>query len=586
VLLDDARCNHVTVYECPCATVVAFEPRDVGSALSAIESHLAAGRHAAGYFSYELGYALEPRLTPLLWPDRKAPLLWFGIFGSCREATGQDAADLLASPRRAYAGPLAHEWDCGAHRGRFKTIHALIRSGDAYQVNLTHRARFAFAGDAFALYASLRNAAQATHCAYVDDGSRQILSLSPEQFFELSADGAIVARPMKGTAARFADMRADAAARAALADSTKDRAENLMIVDLLRNDLGRIAEKGSVRVDGLYEIETYPTTHQMVSTIRARLRPRTSVTEIVHALFPCGSVTGAPKIRAMEIIRACESSPRGVYCGAVGAFAPDGSARFNVAIRTLTIDGDGGELGIGGAIVYDSRPQDEYAEALLKAQYYESVRRPIELVETLRHVPAAGFVRLERHLARMAQSAERFGLTFDRSRALESLQSVSQNGDCDLRVRLSLDEQNRFACSAVPLAPGPSAPWRYAVSPIAVASDDPFLRHKTDWRDVYDGEYARAMREEAADEIILLNEHGEVTEGSRTNVFVRRNGLLLTPPLDAGVLNGCLRQELFAQGACVEHRLVPQDLARADAVYLGNSLRGLVPAISVSGVGT
>ena len=242
--------------------------------------------------------------------------------------------------------------------------------------------------------AQLRARSAAAHGAFIDDGERQILSLSPELFFDLSPDGQLTAKPMKGTIARGADLQSDADARAALAASVKDRAENLMIVDLLRNDLGRIAEIGSVRVEDLFAVETYPTLHTMVSTVKARLKPGSDIAAIVRALFPCGSITGAPKIRAMEIIRELEASPRGVYCGAIGHFAPDGSARFNVAIRTLTIRGGAGELGIGGAVVQDSASGAEYDECLLKARYYEAARRPLELIETLRWSPDEGFVRL------------------------------------------------------------------------------------------------------------------------------------------------------------------------------------------------
>ena len=292
-----------------------------------------------------------------------------------------------------------------------------LAAGDIYQANLSFRAGFAFAGAPRALYEQLRAASLAPYCAYMDffdeknGGTRQILSLSPELFFQIEG-GDIISRPMKGTSAREGD---DAAARAALATSPKDRAENLMIVDLIRNDLGRIAETGSVTVRDLFAVETYPTLHTMVSTVTAKLRPGTDIAAIVRALFPCGSITGAPKIRAMEILRALETSPRGAYCGAIGCFAPDGAARFNVAIRTLTISGGAGTLGIGGGVVQDSREASEYAECLLKARFFEAARRPLELIETLKF--ESGFVRLDRHLARMAASARRFDLAFDLGKA-------------------------------------------------------------------------------------------------------------------------------------------------------------------------
>jgi para-aminobenzoate synthetase/4-amino-4-deoxychorismate lyase len=470
---------------------------------------------------------------------------------------------------RAYAGPLVHEWDAAAYRRRFDRVRELIAAGDLYQANLSFRSRFAFKGDPLALYRGLRAQSAARYGAYVDDGERQILSFSPELFFDLDAGGTITARPMKGTAARGSDPVADAEARARLAANPKDRAENLMIVDLLRNDLGRIAEIGSVSVGDLFAVETYPTLHQMVSTVTARLKPGTGTSEIVRALFPCGSVTGAPKIRAMEIIADLEQSPRGVYCGAIGGFAPDGSARFNVAIRTLTISGRRGELGIGGAVVQDSVAEGEYAECLLKARYFEVSRRPLELIETLKFSPSDGFVRLPLHLERMACSARVFGMKFDERKALYVLDRAA-GARTDLRVRLNLNEAGEFACTAAPLAPNPER-WRYAISSQRV-SPDALSRHKVSWRDLYEREFIRL----ACDEIVFLNRRGEVAEGSRSNVFVARDGVLLTPPLSSGALDGVLRRALIEEGRCREAVLLPEDLA--GEAYLGNSLRGLIRA--------
>ncbi len=584
VLVEDARPDrpHMTLFENPIATIRADRPDEVAPALALIEARLAAGHHVAGYFSYELGYVLEPRLGRLLWPGRRVPLLWFGVFDSCRRAEGGGAEKFLAGPGRAYAGPLQPEWDMAAYRARFDRIRDLIGAGDLYQANLSFRAKFAFAGDAMALYLGLRRQAGAAHCAFVDDGCRQILSLSPEQFFALAPDGRLVARPMKGTAPRHADPAEDAAARAALAASAKDRAENLMIVDLLRNDLGRIASIGSVRADALFGMESYPTVHQMVSTISANLAPGTSIEQIVRALFPCGSVTGAPKIRAMEVIRETEAGPRGVYCGAIGAFAPDGSVRFNVAIRTLTITGDVGELGIGSAIVYDSRACAEYDECLLKARYYDVARRPVALIETLRYSPREGFVRLDRHLTRMAGSAVALGIPFDRAAAIAALETAAFSVGGDLRLRLTLSETGAAVCEAHEFDATPPASWRYAISARHMASRDVLLRHKTNWRETYEQEYSRAVRELGADEIVFCNEKGELTEGSRTTLFARIEGALVTPPIEAGLLDGCLRRALIAEGRCAEMPLRPENLVRAEAVYLGNSLRGLIRAVPTS----
>ena len=577
LILDDAAQELARAYASPLETIRADVPRQVPAALAAIEAARAAGRHVAGYFSYELGYALEARLRPLMPSVRAVPLLWFGVFEAPETFKGArlEAAFEAWCEGRSYAGPLVHEWDEAAYRVRFDRVRDLIAAGDLYQANLSFRSRFAFLGDPLALYRGLRAASAARYGAFLDDGERQILSLSPELFFDLAAGGKIAARPMKGTAARGADPAADAEARARLAASPKDRAENLMIVDLLRNDLGRIAEIGSVSVGDLFAVETYPTVHQMVSTVTARLRPGTGVSEIVRALFPCGSVTGAPKIRAMEVIAELEQSPRGVYCGAIGHFAPDGSARFNVAIRTLTIAGGRGELGIGGAVLQDSVAEAEYAECLLKARYFEAPRRPLELIETLKFSPAEGFIRLDLHLARLERSAAAFGFAFDRNLALRALHRAVAEPPSALRVRLTLSEDGRCTCTAMSLLQKETA-WTYAISPHPVSADA-LSRHETNWRDHYEDEFARLTRAHACDEVVFLNERSEIVEGSRTNIFLGRDGMLLTPPLSAGALDGCLRRALIDEGRCVEATLVPGDLENGE-VYLGNSLRGLIPA--------
>jgi para-aminobenzoate synthetase/4-amino-4-deoxychorismate lyase len=459
------------------------------------------------------------------------------------------------------------DWDAKDYGRRFRAVKEAIAAGDIYQANLSFRARFGFVGDPLALYETLRAAADAPFCGYADDGVRQVVSVSPELFFAVDADGTMTARPMKGTAARGPD---DDVARAALAASPKDRAENLMIVDLIRNDLGRVAEIGSVAVRDLFQVQTYPTLHTMVSTVTAKRRAGTGPADMVRALFPCGSVTGAPKIRTMEILRELEDSPRGAYCGALGYFAPAPagkfSARFNVAIRTLTITGCAGELGIGGGVVQDSREAAEYAECLLKARFYEAARRPLTLIETLKW--DGGFARLDAHLARMAASAQVFGLAFDADAARAALDAAVEGRAGSLRVRLTLNETGH-AATAQALESNPSH-WSFALSPKPVRSDDVLLRHKTDWREFYEDEVARL----GTDEVVFCNERGEVCEGARSNVFVKRDGMLLTPPLSSGLLPGVLRAELIAQGRAREALLTSDDLR--DDVYFGNSLRGLI----------
>ena len=561
VILDNAGGR--LVFEAPRALIRADSAAEVPAALAALEAARAAGGWLAGAFRYELGYALEFRLAPLMPRDgpenRHQPLILFGVYDS-------PSGEAPPAAGRAYAGPLTPEWDEAAYASRFAAVKEAIAAGDIYQANLSFRAGFAFLGNPRALYERLREASQAPHCAFLDDNSRQIVSLSPELFFEIEQD-VIRARPMKGTARRAGH---DEAERTALAASAKDRAENLMIVDLIRNDLGRVAATGSVAVSDMFAVETYPALHTMVSTVTARLRPNAAIADIVRALFPCGSVTGAPKIRAMEILRTLESSPRGAYCGAIGFFAPDGDARFNVAIRTLTLTDNRGTLGIGGGVVQDSRKDSEYAECLLKAQFFETSRIPLYLIETLKF--ENGFARLDRHLARMAASAAAFGLAFDPARARRALENAVAGQGGPLRVRLTLDEEGAHQAVAAPLPPNPPH-WTYLLSDEAVESGDMLLRHKTSWRDLYERQAAR----HPGGEVIFRNERGELTEGARSNIFIKRGGQLLTPPLSSGLLPGILRAELLETGQCEEAILTEDDLG--GEVYFGNSLRGLIAAI-------
>jgi para-aminobenzoate synthetase / 4-amino-4-deoxychorismate lyase len=555
IILEDNRQR--LAFSKPKAVISAMTAHDVPDALAAMSSAHIDGWWLAGWFAYELGYALEPRLTHLL-PSIDFPLLTFGLFEAPRAPEDENAG-------RAYAGRIQPEWSAADYVGPFSAVKEALAAGDIYQANLSLRAKFPFVGDSRVLYEQLRAASGAAHCGYFDDGIRQIISLSPELFFEIG-QGVITARPMKGTASRSGNDDMD---RAALAASAKDQAENLMIVDLIRNDVGRVAELGSVGVANLFSIETYPTLHTMVSTVTARLRKGAGIPEIIRALFPCGSITGAPKIRAMEILRTLEVSARGAYCGSLGFFAPqaDGRARFNVAIRTLTVHGTEGELGVGGGIVQDSKCESEYAECILKSRFLTETRRPIELIETLRYECA--FVRLPRHLDRMEQSARDFGLNFNAIQAQEALTRAVSGRDGPLRVRLTLDEDGRHLATAVALRDHHKC-WTYAIAPKAVWSGDLFLRHKTSWREVLQ----EALVRPPIDELVLLNENGQLTEGSRSNIFVRRGSRLITPSLNCGLLPGCLRAELLENGTCEEGVLTEADLN--GEVYFGNSLRGLV----------
>jgi para-aminobenzoate synthetase / 4-amino-4-deoxychorismate lyase len=581
-LIDDNRPGGAgaLLFRKPRGAIEAHEPSAVKPALAALEAAGREGLHAAGFFSYELGLCLEPRLLGLLPAQRNVPLLSFGLFEAPEPLSSAEAEAMLLreAPSPAYRLERPEPaWDEAAYRERFSAVRGFIAAGDAYQINLTFPLAFAFDGSPAALFADLRRSARAGHGAYLALDGLSVLSLSPELFFR--KEGArLETRPMKGTAARGPTQDADAAIRAALAADPKNRAENLMIVDLLRNDLGRIARTGTVAVDELFAIETYPTLHQMVSSITAELPPGAGLAAILGALFPCGSVTGAPKIRAMEIIHALEEGPRGIYCGAIGHLGPEGRASLNVAIRTLVIDAKGaGTLGIGSGLVFDSEPRAEYEECRLKSAFLTEDHAPFELIETFRFSPGEGYTLIEEHLARLARSASYFGFAYDETAVRARLAEAARDFAGPRRVRLTLSAAGDPALAVAAFPDAPDTPLKAVISARPVQSGDRFLFHKTSRRGFFESELIRLKEARGADEVLFLNERGEMTEGSRTNIFVERDGVLLTPALASGLLPGTLRARLIAEGQAREAVLTPADLERG-TLFLGNALRGLMPA--------
>jgi para-aminobenzoate synthetase/4-amino-4-deoxychorismate lyase len=562
------------------------DPAGVETALARIGAAAERGLHAAGFLAYELGYALEPKLMPLMPAERDGPLIWMGLFREPTRLTRAETAAFL--DRHAQASHrienIRPSWDRETYGTAFRRVREYIAAGDVYQINLTFKLRFDFAGDPLALYSELRQKQHVAYGAVLAMGEETILSLSPELFVKVE-DGRVIGKPMKGTAARGPTLEDDEAARIFLRTDEKSRAENLMIVDLVRNDLGRIARIGSVKVNGLFEVETYETVHQMISTVSARLLPDCGPDDLIRQLFPCGSVTGAPKVRAMEIIRELEAEPREVYTGAVGWIAPSGELCLNVAIRTLRLGQDGkSEMGIGSGLVFDSDESAEHEECLLKARFLTEPYISFQLIETLRWERDNGYTLLERHLDRLQRSAAYFGFACDREaiRAQLEAAALGYSAPC-CRVRLLLDREGtaKIAATAMP-PPAANAVMRYVLSDRRVRSADPFLYHKTTRRELYDSERARLGAETGCDEVLFLNERGELTEGSFTNLFVEREGRLLTPALRCGVLDGTLRRELIETGRAAEAVLMLEDMEKAERVWLGNSVRGLLRAEAIA----
>jgi para-aminobenzoate synthetase/4-amino-4-deoxychorismate lyase len=565
VLLDDARPGGVAhLYRDPVRVLRADAVADMPALLDGLRAARGKGLHAAGFLAYEAAAAFEPLLSET---RLSSPLAWFGLF---RTAEPMDAAALLPDPAGAYVRAAEPQIDRAEYDHRFAAVQALIAAGDVYQANLTFPAAVGIVGDPLAAYAAIRERARGGWGALVDTGDVTILSFSPELFFTLDGDR-LTTRPMKGTARRHPDPAEDARAARRLAEDPKQRAENLMIVDLLRNDLSRVAEAGSVAVPSLFAVERYPTVHQMVSEVTARLAAGRDAVDVLAAAFPCGSITGAPKLRAMEALAAIEGTPRGVYTGAIGRISADGSAAFNVAIRTVTVRDGTATMGVGGGIVADSRADEEWDEALAKAAFLTQGQRPVDLIETMAFDPVQGVLLLERHLARLTASAAALGFRFDRHAARNELQAATFRLREPRRLRLLLA---RSGALAVEVAAMPARVERLAVAivPLPVAAQDYRLRHKTSDRGFYDA--ARATAGTA--EVLFKDADGFLTEGSWTSLFVDRNGQLLTPPLARGLLPGVLRAELIATGRAVEADLRPEDLA--EPFMLGNALRGLMSA--------
>jgi len=607
---------------------------------AAVAADLAAGLHAVVLADYEWGTALNgvlggsggsgiPRRVAGLpgepqqlsgAPDASPPALRCLMFDTLARPTRGEVDDWLVAhdnrqPEPSCAGVL--DLEPSVERAEFdrsmSEIGEALRAGDAYQINYTFRLDFTAYGEPVALYRRLRARQPVRYGALIAlPEQRWILSCSPELF--VAFDGAsaeLTARPMKGTAARLSDPQADQEAASGLAQDAKNRAENLMIVDLLRNDLGRIAETGSVKTPALFSIEGHPSVWQMTSTVTARLKGGTSFANVMRALFPCGSITGAPKHRAMQIIASLESTPRGLYTGAIGWLdAPRPGTRnacgdfcLSVAIRTLCLqaphahDMRTGRLGIGAGIVLDSRCDDEYEECYLKARFLTGLDPGLTLFETIRASRRQGAPYLDRHLARLANGARRLGFACEpaalRAAVLSHIAelpaelsadlSAELAADVEYRLRLVLAHDGRASITHAllqPLPPGPVKIWLARdLGFAATEASDALLRFKSSRRADYDRAWQQAEALGGFD-AIFVNTRGELTEGGRSNLFVKLEGRWWTPPLASGVLPGVMRAVLLEDPlwAATERVLLPADLAAAQALVVSNALRAAVPA--------
>lgn len=554
----------------PLDVLAAHRLEDVRAVLDAVQAAAQRGAWCVGYLRYEAAPAFDAALTV---HPAEGPLAWFALHDQAlpwpqltQEPSPQvQWQDVL--PRAAFDAALAE-------------LQRAIANGEYYQANFTAQMKGVLAGEAgsapaLALFHALQCAQPGGYAAFLETGDEQLLSVSPELFFDWR-EGFLLARPMKGTAPRGANSTDDAMQAEALRNSAKERAENVMIVDLLRNDISRIAEPFSVRVPRLFHTEALPAVWQMTSDVEARTRAGCSLADVFAALFPCGSITGAPKVRAMRAIRALEPEPRGVYCGAIGVVRPGGAATFNVPIRTVTLRGNAARCGIGSGITSGATADGEWREWGLKQAFVQRASTPFELLETLGL--ADGQLRdADAHLARMSQAAQHFGYPWDARYVEDALQSLADaHAQGAWRVRLLLDSAGRARAEAYAL---PASPARVRLQLANRALDEAhgeFVRCKTTRRAHYD---AFTPIDPEVFDTLLWNADGELTECTRGNVAFFLDGRWVTPPLRCGLLAGVGRARALEDGRVHEEAVVRvKDLPRVQALAFVNSLRGWIPA--------
>ena len=585
----DAENRHSYLYWNPVRILCAETLDSVPELLLELDRAVGEGLFAAGYLSYECGYAFQPGCRTDV-PKKSFPWAWFGLYrepGVFDHATGTTYGSLPAIDQFFASPKISPTFTEGVqlqitqeeYSKKIDCIQEYIRCGDTYQVNFTDRVSMATNLDAVTAYASLLLQQPVTHAALIHIALRYILSFSPELFFRIDS-GRITTRPMKGTLRRGRDGEEDRLAAERLRQDEKNCSEHVMIVDLLRNDLGRICTPGTVQVEKLFHVERYATLLQMTSTICGALQPGLSLAEIFASLFPSGSITGAPKIRTLQIIQELEAAPRGVYTGAIGHVQPGGKAEFSVAIRTLEMQDGQARMGVGGGIVADSDAASEWQECLLKSSFLTRNAPKFSLIETLLWEGTAPTLAL--HLERMEASAAYFDFAWDgdavSAQILKHCERLSK--DKRHRVRVLLDAQGQATVDSSVLEDGG---WtgKIRIAAQRTNSHDVFLRHKTTHRAVYEQELA-AARAAGFDEVLFLNERDECTEGAISNLFVVRDGHWLTPALDCGVLPGIFRQQLLRNRKdAAESGICLQEIGSAEAIYFCSALRGLRPVQSV-----
>ena len=583
VLVDDfdsrSHEGRTYVFVKPERVIVANSPGEVRGLLKSLDEAAAAGKWAAGYLGYEAGLVLDKPIAPRHTPT--VPLAWFGIYDKPIQVDYHSAR--LGQPGSAEdVRDIRLNVDESEYSGCIARVKDYIAAGDVYQVNYTCKLRFTNDSSALGLFARLRAAHPVGYSAYIDTGDFQIMSLSPELFLRRSGDR-VLTRPMKGTSKRGRWFEEDEQLAAELSSDIKNRAENLMIVDLMRNDIGRISEFGSVKTSRMFEVERFRTLFQMTTDVTGNLREGTTSSRMLSATFPPGSVTGAPKIRALEIIDELEKEARGVYCGSIGFIRPNGDCLLNVAIRTIVQTGSRCEMGVGSGVVADSEAEPEYRETLLKGSFLRLEPADFILLETILCAPGTGYAYLDEHIQRMRKSAEYFGRLFDEPKARKRLRVAEEEmreQGANFRVRLLASANGETQLEWMPLESPTDGRVSLVLSDARTDPRDVFLYHKTTQRGIYD-QGLKAARAAGYTDALYLNTRGEVTECSIFNFVVEIDGKLYTPPLECGLLPGIWRAKLLAEGTVSERILTPDDLRRASRIVVGNSVRGAIEVDSI-----
>ena len=569
-VLKALRCT----FETPCQTLVAHRPEQVAPLLDRVEQLAHQGLWCVGYLRFEAASAFD---RALITHHADGPLAWFGVFDQAgpwpedQVPQLQPTSPTIQSTTEVHWYPALTRADFDANMAR---IHQGIAAGAFYQVNYTAALHGDFSGDPRQLFARLQRAQPGGFAAYIDTGDEQILSVSPELFFDWQ-DGRILTRPMKGTAPRGATAQEDLALAQGLVTSAKERAENVMIVDLLRNDLSRVALPHSVEVPALFKVQSLPTVLQMVSDVCARTRAGTTLAEVFAALFPCGSVTGAPKVRAMQAICELEPESRGVYCGSMGVVRPGGHATFNVAIRTVTLRGNQARCGVGSGITWDAQTDTEWREWQTKTGFLTRASTDFTLLETLR-CEAGSYLHLRAHLARLQAAARHFGYRFDPERVDTALHRAANGADQGVwRVRLQIDARGQVQCERFAVTDTPQPVTLALADRCFDAAHSEFTRFKTSQRAHYE---AFVPIDPAIFDTLLYNAQGELTECTRGNIALLLDGRWVTPALTCGLLPGIGRAHWLQQGRLVEAVVTVSDLPRVQAIAFVNSLRGWLDA--------